>query len=382
MELYIHIPFCVRKCTYCAFDSFAGRPRNEMEQYLSYVLREASQRARMISVPIETIYIGGGTPSLIPPDLLEYFLASIREILDLSAVTEFSIEANPGTVSEDWLSTAFRYGANRISFGVQAVQNHLLETLGRIHQFSDAAKSVNLARKCGFRNINTDLIFGIPGQTMDFWQETLAKVISLSPTHISAYGLIPEEGTPLFRDLQSGLLSLPDPDLERDMYDTVITHLQSAGFQQYEISNFALPGSECLHNIGYWSQVPYIGLGLSAASMILSENKKLFSVRWTNPSVLDEYYALVDNPAQLAGIQEDIAPDEARFETIMLSLRMTKGMNRERFKALHGDFPEHWYKSVLFRLRSQDLLELENDNWKLTRRGMDIQNQVLLEFMD
>ena len=353
-----------------------------MEQYVSALLREASQRAPLISEPLKTIYIGGGTPSLLPPDLLKRLLESLGEIMDFSSVVECSVEANPGTVTEKWLEKALECGVNRISFGVQATQDYLLRTLGRIHCYAEVIQSVETARRCGFRNINADLIFGIPGQSMEDWQHTIGQILELAPMHISAYGLIPEKGTPLFRRLQEGFISLPEPDLEREMYDTAIALFQDTGFRQYEISNFARPGFECRHNIGYWDQIPYIGIGLSAASMIRSCNQGSFSIRWTNPVSFDQYYELTENPYGFEKNMETISVEDARFETVMLSLRMTKGMNRGRFRELHGNVPEYWYGSVLSRLERMGLLELKDDSWRLTRRGMDIQNSVLLEFME
>ncbi len=384
MELYVHIPFCLRKCAYCAFDSVAGWSPAQMEDYVSALLREASRREEYVTEPLRTVYIGGGTPSVLPPGQAERLLAGLQEILSFSQVDEFSVEANPGTVSPSWLETVRRFGVNRISFGMQAYQDRLLETLGRIHRYDEVVRSVRSARACGFSNISLDLIFGIPGQTSADWKETLDAALSLDPEHISAYGLIPEEGTPLYRDLESGVLSLPDPDLEREMYDTAIRTLSAAGYRQYEISNFALPGRECRHNIGYWDQVPYLGLGLSAASMVMSAppSADCFCIRWTNPASFSEYNNLPDNPERFERLKEMISPEEARFETVMLSLRMTRGMSRRRFRDLHGNVPEFWYGDVLEKLRKQGLLDLAEDCWRLTRRGMDIQNSVLLEFMD
>lgn len=355
-----------------------------MEKYISALLREAQQKSSFLTEPLETVYIGGGTPSLLPPELLEYLLISLSGIYDFKAVREFSVEANPGSVTGEWLETAIRYGVHRISFGVQASQPKLLNTLGRIHSFDDAVQSVSLARNCGFQNINLDLIFGIPGQTLDDWRETLKKTIALNPEHISAYGLIPEKGTPIDSDLRSGRLSLPDPDLERRMYDEVIRMLEDSGLQQYEISNFARPGFQCIHNIGYWDQSPYIGLGISAASMVrrVPADNECFSVRWTNPSSFHDYYDLIEHPYNADHKREIISPEDARFETVMLSLRMTSGMRRSRFRELHGDVPERWYAPVLYRLKDHGLMEMKDDSWRLTRRGMDIQNSILLEFMD
>ena len=383
MELYIHIPFCVRKCTYCSFASFPGCGRPEMEEYLTAVLREAQLRQHEADEPLNTVYIGGGTPSLVPPDLFCSFLSELKKILDFSRVREFSVEANPGTVTPAWLDAAVSSGINRISFGMQAFQDPILQTLGRIHRAGDVVSSVDAARKSGLENISLDLMFGIPGQDMADWEETVQSALSLHPDHISAYGLIPEEGTPLASRLESGVLKLPDPDTERDMYDLCIRRLAENGLMQYEISNFARPGMECRHNIGYWDQVPYLGLGIAAASMLrpASLPEEVFSIRRTNPESFAEYYRMLSSPGDFTQ-DETISPAEARFETVMLSLRMTAGMNRQRFTELHGAPPEHFYGDILSRLETQGLLILRDDSWCLTRRGMDIQNSVLLEFME
>ena len=265
MELYIHIPFCRKKCAYCAFASFPGR-EDSFEAYIEALIQEAAGRSD-VSEPLSTVYFGGGTPSLLPPALLSRLFSGMQASLDLSAVTECTVEANPGTVTEEWLETAVACGVNRISFGMQAYQRRLLEILGRIHRFDAVEESVRLARRAGIGNINLDLMFGIPEQTREDWRETLSAALSLRPDHISAYGLIPEEGTSLERDLTSGRLSLPEPEAERAMYDDAIRELERAGLAQYELSNFARPGKQCRHNIGYWDMTPYLGLGVSAASM-------------------------------------------------------------------------------------------------------------------
>ena len=379
MELYVHIPFCVRKCAYCAFDSFPGCSREEIERYISAVLREARLRQKEVTESIETAYIGGGTPSLVPADLMAFFLSELNQILDMSAVREFTSEANPGTVTNEWLDAVRSAGVNRLSFGVQSFQPDILKTLGRIHSAEEAVRSIELARVHGFENLNLDLIFGIPGQTMADWEETISAALALHPEHISAYGLIPEEGTPLKRKLDSGEWSLPDPDEERNMYDRAISRFREAGLAQYEISNFARKGFECRHNIGYWDQVPYLGLGLSAASMAVARPEEgFFSRRRTNPNTLEAYFRMAENE----GETDNISYKNARFETVMLSLRMTKGMNRARFEELHGAPPESFFGETLEKLKSQGLLTLEKNAWRLTRRGMDIQNAVLLEFMD
>ena len=334
MELYVHIPFCRKKCRYCAFVSYADKEA-EYENYIGLILDEAGQRHTEANEPVTTVYIGGGTPSLLPSALLSALVRGLDGILDLGAVKEFTVEANPGTVTAEWMDAAAALGVNRLSFGMQARQDRLLHLLGRIHQFEEVAASVQLARRAGITNLNLDLIFGIPAQTMAEWEETLDAALSLNPSHLSAYGLIPEEGTPLCEDLEQGRLSLPDPDTERKMYDTVKLKTAEQGLFQYEVSTFARPGSECMHNIGYWTQVPYLGLGVSAASMtgVHSGKAGFTCVRSVNPDTLEAYEDAVRNRRRPAS--ELIRPPEARFETMMLGLRMNRGVSERDFARMH-----------------------------------------------
>ena len=382
MQVYIHIPFCSKKCRYCSFISFPGR-ENEAEEYIGLILREAAIRSGEFDEPLRTLYIGGGTPSLLPAPLLARLISGLFSVFPSAGLSEFTVEANPGTVSKQWLDTAAGLGVNRISFGMQAFLPEHLSTLGRIHSFGEVCQCVELARSSGIRNINLDLIFGIPGQTPDQWQETLEAALSLGPYHISAYGLIPEEGTPLFEDLRTGVLTLPDPEAERTMYDDTIRLLSAHGFEQYEVSNFSLPGYECLHNIGYWTQVPYVGLGVSAASMrILSSGEHgMVCLRRNNPDSLSGYKAMI-----LAGEDPDavetILPAETRFETMMLGLRMNRGVSEDRFMNLHGIPLEKAFGQKLLQLEKGGLLTHADGCWKMTRRGFDIQNSILVELMD
>ena len=353
-----------------------------MPCYVRAVLREAEQRKALMDEPVQTAYIGGGTPSLLPASRMEELIRGIRGILDLSDVKEFTVEANPGTVTPEWLDACALGGVNRISFGVQAYQDELLRTLGRIHRFPDAVRSVESARRAGIDNISLDLMFGLPGQTRAQWTETLEAALSLKPTHISAYGLIPEEGTPIFEQLQKGLLTLPEPEEEREMYDDAIRILDRAGMKQYEISNFALPGFESRHNIGYWDQVPYLGLGVAAASMYRPRRDGIFCIRENNPESMEEYIRMTETGDGAARAAETVAGKDARFETLMLALRMNKGLSRRRFRELHGTDLEDCYGDTAERLRAQGLLMTDEEGWRLTRRGMDIQNSVLLEFME
>ena len=319
---------------------------------------------------------------MLPPALLSELVHGIRDVFSLDSVQEFTIEANPGTVTGEWFDTVLSLGINRLSLGVQACQERLLRLLGRIHRFEDVISSVSTARSSGFRNISLDLIFGIPSQTIDDWSRSMDAVLSLHPEHISAYGLIPEEGTPLYGDLESGRLVLPEPDTEREMYDLAIRKSSLNGYNQYEISNFSLPSFECRHNIGYWTQTPYIGLGVSAASMTgvrISSDGTEYD-RSMNPETITAYEKMIREG--ILPTKEKINFSEARFETMMLGLRMNRGVSERFFREMHHTSIESCYGNKLKKLAAQGLMSHENGSWKLTSRGFDIQNSILVELMD
>ena len=346
------------------------------------ILKEAQLRKTEANEPITTVFIGGGTPSLLPAEVFSGLINGLNHIYDLNAVREFTAEANPGTVTVEWLDMAVTLGVNRISFGMQAYQDRILHLLGRIHRFEDVVSSVSLARRAGIGNISIDLIFGIPGQTISDWTQTADAALSLKPEHLSAYGLIPEEGTPLYKDLESGHFTLPDPDLERGMYDLVIRKTAEAGFHQYEISNFALAGFECEHNKGYWTQIPYIGLGVSAASMtgIRYSADGMDYHRRTNPVTLDQYENMISSG--ILSSADLISPADSRFETMMLGLRMNQGVEESAFLKKHRVTLEQCYGKKLRTMEKLGLCKHENGVWKLTRRGFDVQNSILVELMD
>lgn len=380
MELYIHIPFCKSKCRYCDFASYPGR-EGCMHDYVDALLKEAHIRSDALRHPVmETVFIGGGTPSLLPADELDRLLTGLHDLFIIPSHAEFTSEANPGTLNAAWLDTAVRHGVNRISMGMQAYQPELLRTLGRIHDFSQVTASVHLCRDYGIHNLNLDLMFGLPGQTPAQWLETLQAALSLHPQHLSCYGLIPEEGTPLMADLASGRLTLPDEDDERRMYDDTLQFLADQGFEQYEISNFALPGYACQHNLGYWRQIPYLGLGASASSML--PDASAFCLRETNPSALEDYTTMVHGQNWTVRESMVVSAADARFETMMLGLRTTQGVSEKAFSALHGVTLESCYGSRLRALSEQGVVTHHDSWWRLTRRGMDVQNAVLVELMD
>ncbi|MBQ8556457.1 MAG: radical SAM family heme chaperone HemW [Clostridia bacterium] len=376
MELYVHIPYCRQKCRYCDFASYAGREAT-MARYVEAVLSEAA------SLPCDTwlttAFLGGGTPSLLPPALLERLLQGLQAQYSFTPGMEFTSEANPGTLTEDWLRAATGSGVNRLSMGMQAFQPELLRTLGRIHTHDQVVDSVRMARRAGIGNLSLDLMFGLPGQTPAMWRETLYAALALEPQHLSCYGLIPEEGTPLKIDLDAGRLSLPDEDDERRMYDDTLDILARHGFVQYEISNFALPGYACQHNIGYWRQAPYIGLGASAASMQPRERDEL---RTSNPPDIMAYIDMTERADWAQREQTTVSAKDARFETLMLGLRMTEGVCESAFEQMHGVALQMLCGKVLHGFKARGLLDHQDGWWRLTRRGMDVQNAILVELLE
>lgn len=350
-----------------------------MRSYVDLLLLECDQQLASLHNPdITSIYIGGGTPSILPAELFQCLLQGIHARFHILPDCEWTCEANPGTLTPQWLDVARQNGVNRLSMGVQAKQSSLLNILGRIHEFSDVQQSVSMAKDHGIENISLDLMFGLPGQNLDMWVETLHAALELKPRHISCYGLIPEDGTPLKRDLDTGKLTLPNENDEREMYDTAIRVLHQSGFQQYEISNFALPGYACQHNIGYWRQVYYLGIGVAASSMLPCTGYPY--LRKTNPSTLEEYQSVLSG--NLLPEIQFISKEEAMFETLMLGLRMNDGVNEQAFHTMHGVSLEAYRGPALRQQIQKGLIEMSHGSYRLTRRGMDIQNSILVDLMD
>ena len=382
MEIYVHLPFCVRKCRYCDFVSFSGCEAM-IPDYTDSLLREAAAwKQRLGQVRAATVFLGGGTPSLLPERELARLLEGLDRCFPFETGAEITSEANPGTLRAAWLETAVRCGVSRLSIGMQAAQDRLLAMLGRIHRQRDTQEAVRLVREAGIDNFSLDLMFGLPGQTMDDWRETLSTALALGPSHLSCYGLIVEAGTPLKTMIDRGELALPPEDLERAMYDLARRMTAEAGMEQYEISNFAKPGLACRHNIGYWRQTPYLGLGVSAASMLPDPQGRYAYLRLTNPGSMRDYAACAADPDSPLRAADPVTREEARFETLMLGLRMTEGVSEEAFERMHGVQLSETYGARLETLRQEGLLLHEDGAWRLTERGMDIQNQVLVSLMD
>ena len=364
--LYVHIPFCARKCAYCDFASFAGR-EGDMEAYAERLIGEMERRSRK-DLRIATLYIGGGTPSILPPGLMDRILSALRRHFVFLPEAECSCECNPGTVTEEKLAVLRAYGINRLSLGAQASQPRLLSLLGRIHTWEQVENTVALARQMGFHNLNLDLMLGLPGQKLNDVRETLAAALALSPTHLSCYGLIVEEGTKLKERIDRGEWTLPGEEEERDMYEYCRKTLEERGYPQYEISNFARPGFACRHNVDCWQRKEYMGLGSAACGF-------LGNVRYQNPPDLTDYL-LGKAPEETV-----ISAEDARFESVMLGLRMISGVSEEAFQRMHGISLRECYGEKLKKPLAQGLVAWEDGHLRLTRRGMDVQNRVLVELL-
>ncbi|MBN2579234.1 MAG: radical SAM family heme chaperone HemW [Pirellulales bacterium] len=366
--LYVHVPFCVSKCAYCDFASYAGREA-DVAGYVEAVVREITRRSEETRHPrADTIFLGGGTPSLLSELQVARILEALFEAFAIEEEAEITCECNPGTLSKRLAETMRKAGVNRLSLGAQARQERLLRLLGRIHDWEQVVDSVEIARRAGFENINLDLMFGLPTQTAADLRETVEAAMELRPTHVSCYGLIVEEGTPMHRDITAGKLALPEEEVEREMYETARQTLAEHGLHQYEISNFAREGRQCRHNIGCWTRVPYLGFGCAAHSFF-------GECRTMNPTTLDAYLA-GEEPKT-----EPISKEEARFESLMLGLRMTRGVKDEDFTRMHGMSIRKAFGEKLDQPIRDGLLEWHEGALRLTRLGMDLQNSVLVDLM-
>ena len=386
MELYIHIPFCERKCMYCDFLSFRTLP-SVHEDYVKQLIREIRvQGSYCDDYRVDTVFIGGGTPSLLAPELMREIMGAVYESFDISPDSEITIEANPGTLLGNKLPVYHDSGINRVSLGLQSADNGELKGLGRIHTFEEFLKAFQAARMAGFSNINVDLMSGIPGQTVESWKNTLKKVVMLKPEHISAYSLILEEGTPFWEHYGPGKAAgdwtpLPDEDVENQLYHITRTFLESHGYGRYEISNYARAGRECRHNVGYWRGVSYLGVGLGASSYMAG-------CRFSNLKDLDAYLKLDISPErglavleELHGVMKEQGRKTEMEEFMFLGLRMVQGISEEEFINRFGVRLDTVYGSVIPSLIENGLMKKEGVWYSLTEWGMDVSNYVLSGFL-
>lgn len=368
ISIYIHIPFCIRKCLYCDFLS-APAGAEEQEIYLRALLHEMVQEsASYANYTVDTVFIGGGTPSVVESKWIVKILCILRECFAFTRHPEITIEMNPKTVTEQKLADYREAGVNRLSIGLQSTDDGELSRLGRIHTYADFLETYQMARKAGFQNINIDLMSALPGQSRESYLLTLKRVLSLQPEHISAYSLIIEEGTPFYE--RRGDLSLPTEEEDRLMYADTKVLLQEQGYERYEISNYARKGYQCRHNLVYWIRGDYVGFGIGAASLV-------DNVRWSNVWQIQDY---VNQNTKKEQSREILSTTSQMEEFMFLGLRLTEGISRLQFQKLFHRKIEEVYGEALNRHKREGLLFMGN-RIRFTDKGMDVADYVLTDFM-
>ncbi len=378
--LYIHIPFCKSKCYYCDFISYSGK-EDCLEKYINALKKEICERFKELEefeddVIIDTVYIGGGTPSIIDGKYI-YDLLVMPEIRKrLKKEAEITIEVNPGTITEEKIEWYKKAGINRISIGLQSSDNNILKNIGRIHTYEEFLDCYNKIRKNGFDNVNVDLMLALPGQTIEILEDSLTKVISLNPEHISLYSLILEENTKLYELINEGKVILPEENTERNMYWKTKEILENNGYKHYEISNFAKQGRESKHNLHCWEQNEYLGFGAAAHSYFKNE-------RYSNIPKVEEYINNIENNNSNANriIHEHQTKEEQEKEYMMLGLRKISGVNFVKFENKFHEKAENIFKKEIEELINRDLIQLDNSILKLSNKGIDFANQVWEKFI-
>jgi len=372
--LYIHIPFCRFKCAYCDFNAYAGM-RSLYEPYARAVKSQISSlKSQIPNARSETIYFGGGTPSLLPLPLLAEIVSACHESFDVSPDAEISLEANPGTLDSASLEGLRSLGVNRLSLGVQSAHQSELDFFKRGHSFADAVESVRLARAAGFDNLNVDLIYGIPQQTMAMWQETVDRALELAPDHVSMYCLTVEERTTLALWVRRGKTPLPDDDLAADMVLWADERLASTGLMRYEVSNWAGPGRQCQHNLVYWRNAPYLGFGAGAHSSFDGQ-------RFWNVDHPREFVQRIEAGQSAVAGSEVIGRELEMGETMMLGLRLVEGVSWARFESRFGVRLTDVYPGELEQLQRQALIQVDEIGVRLTRRGWLLGDRVFSAFL-
>ena len=415
LSLYIHIPFCSLKCAYCDFNSYANL-EGLIPSFVEALIEEARLWGQIIGGrPVPTVFFGGGTPSLLPIAHIERIMAALRDSFHLDPDAEVSLEANPGTVDLDYLRGLLAAGVNRLSFGVQSFHDDELAALDRIHSAADAADCYRGAREAGFARINLDLIYGLPDQPLDRWQSNLNQAIDLAPDHLSLYALTVEEGTKLAYDVDHGRAAEPDPDLQATMYEWSCQRLASAGYQQYEISNWCRPGEECRHNLVYWRNGEWLGLGPGAHSHLRGKEeggsgKEAASYRFADVYSPKQYIRRVRETAgdaspltlryrrasgsdHIPDVQrllksmrqvsfvEPQTDDVAMADTAILALRLNEGLRASEFRERFGQDPDQVFGPALPEMTSFGLLERSDGRIRLTDRGRYLANEVFVRLL-
>ena len=369
LELYVHIPFCVRKCQYC---DFLSGPSDEetKDRYIEALLKEIRAAEHTEDYEIVSVFIGGGTPSALKAEAIASIMRTLQEQFFFCEDAEVTIEANPGTVDLEKLTIYRNVGINRLSLGLQSTDAEELKLLGRIHSYEEFLKSYEWAREAGFSNINIDLMFAIPGQTGEAWRQHLYQVAELNPEHISAYSLIIEEGTPFAEQN----LDLPDEDTEYQMYEDTAEILERYGYRQYEISNYAKQGYMCRHNAGYWQRREYLGFGLGASSLY-------GGMRFSNTHQMQEYLKESRNPDQIRQAVTVLSRNERIEEFMFLGLRMTEGISEKKFEENFDVRLMDVYGDILQKYEETGFMEHIETKWRLTRKGIHVSNHILADFL-
>ena len=371
-SIYIHIPFCATKCYYCAFNTYTFH-KEQAKAYLT-ALRTEMELYASETDPLQTIFIGGGTPSILSANALAQLFTDIQQHFQITPDAEITVECNPGTVDNEKLTVMKANGVNRLSFGLQAMQDEILKQLGRIHTVTEFLESYHLARENEFENINIDLIFALPDQTMKAWHHTLNEVVSLEPDHISAYNLVMEETTPFYEAWQAGELLLPTEDTEADMFQYTIETLTTHGYTHYEICNFAKPNHYAKHNLVYWNNQPCIGLGAGASGYVNG-------VRYTNIRGIAPYINTLSKRNKPIADTERLTGNAEKAETLMLALRKREGISLEDYQNRFGEEIETAFADILKKWIDLQLLERTATHLRLTHRGRFLANEVLIELI-
>lgn len=373
--LYVHIPFCVRKCHYCDFCSYpAGDNGSALSNYSALLKKELGSWAKDDLSSLASVYFGGGTPSLLPTEDLGELLSYIRRIYDLSPRAEISMECNPGVLDVKDLSTLRQMGINRLSIGIESFNHKHWRQMGRVGNIDDSLRVIEAARRAGFDNLNIDLIYGLPEQTLEEWREDLSRAIALDVEHISLYGLSLSDKTPWGRALTAGELKLPDEDLFADMMELSLEMIPKAGYHHYEIANFAKSGFECRHNLFYWQREDYLGLGVAAATCY-------GNVRQVNCRSLEEYEMSLLQKGFPEHEKEILSTEQVIGEAVFLGLRLIDGIKIKAFNDRLGVDLENIYQEQLHRLYAYSLLENVDGCLRLTRKGIFLANEVFGEFI-
>jgi oxygen-independent coproporphyrinogen-3 oxidase len=391
LSLYIHIPFCSLKCSYCDFNSYAGQ-EELVRPYVDALVAEMGLWSRFSrGRQIITVFFGGGTPSLLPIDELERIIAGVHEQFAVEPEAEVTLEANPGTVDLEYLRRLLALGVNRLSLGVQSFHDDELAVLDRIHSVAEAEEAYRWAREAGFQRINLDLIYGLPRQTMERWQASLERAIELGPDHMSLYALTVEEGTRLAYDIDHGRVPEPDGDVQAAMYEWAGERMASAGYRQYEISNWARPGQECRHNLVYWRDGDWLGLGAGAHSHLGGLRfADVYSPRRYAQLVGETADAGLPDPVDIAALvksmrqvtyAEELSPELAMADSVILALRLNEGLSAAGFRARFGRELEEVYGARLAELDSLGLVERGDGNVRLTPRGRLLANEVFVRLL-